>query len=470
MKAFTIRQIIEATKGQLLTNSSINLDAEINGVSTDTRTIKKGELFIPLVGEMFDGHYFVDEAIEKGASAVLIHREDAKFLPELFSEVAVVKVADTLRALQDLASFQRNRFNIPVVAVTGSNGKTTTKDMIALVLSEKFKVLKTQGNLNNEIGLPLTLLGLEDSHEVAVVEMGMNHLGEIHRLAEIARPNIGVITNIGVSHIQNLGTRENILKAKMEIFDFFTSEDKAILNGDDEFLSKIANELPYQIKYYGTSDIASIKAQDIKLLGEQGISYNLNIEGEIHPMEIPIPGKHNVYNSLAAAAVGSIMGIAMADIAKSLKSYRPGNMRLNIFTTDSNIKVIDDVYNASPDSMKASIEVLKDLGQGRKIAILGDMLELGDYSQKGHTEVGEVVAHKGIDILITVGQESKFIVTGASSCGMDNRNIIHLESNKDVIEYLDTLIEQGDRILVKGSRGMKMEEIVEYLRSWGNRQ
>ena len=470
MKAFTIRQIIEATKGQLLTNSSINLDAEINGVSTDTRTIKKGELFIPLVGEMFDGHYFVDEAIEKGASAVLIHREDAKFLPELFSEVAVVKVADTLRALQDLASFQRNRFNIPVVAVTGSNGKTTTKDMIALVLSEKFKVLKTQGNLNNEIGLPLTLLGLEDSHEVAVVEMGMNHLGEIHRLAEIARPNIGVITNIGVSHIQNLGTRENILKAKMEIFDFFTSEDKAILNGDDEFLSKIANELPYQIKYYGTSDIASIKAQDIKLLGEQGISYNLNIEGEIHPMEIPIPGKHNVYNSLAAAAVGSIMGIAMADIAKSLKSYRPGNMRLNIFTTDSNIKVIDDVYNASPDSMKASIEVLKDLGQGRKIAILGDMLELGDYSQKGHTEVGEVVAHKGIDILITVGQESKFIVTGASSCGMDNRNIIHLESNKDVIEYLDTLIEQGDKILVKGSRGMKMEEIVEYLRSWGNRQ
>jgi len=470
VKAFTIRQIIEATKGQLLTNSSINLDAEINGVSTDTRTIKKGELFIPLVGEMFDGHYFVDEAIEKGASAVLIHREDAKFLPELFSEVAVVKVADTLRALQDLASFQRNRFNIPVVAVTGSNGKTTTKDMIALVLSEKFKVLKTQGNLNNEIGLPLTLLGLEDSHEVAVVEMGMNHLGEIHRLAEIARPNIGVITNIGVSHIQNLGTRENILKAKMEIFDFFTSEDKAILNGDDEFLSKIANELPYQIKYYGTSDIASIKAQDIKLLGEQGISYNLNIEGEIHPMEIPIPGKHNVYNSLAAAAVGSIMGIAMADIAKSLKSYRPGNMRLNIFTTDSNIKVIDDVYNASPDSMKASIEVLKDLGQGRKIAILGDMLELGDYSQKGHTEVGEVVAHKGIDILITVGQESKFIVTGASSCGMDNRNIIHLESNKDVIEYLDTLIEQGDRILVKGSRGMKMEEIVEYLRSWGNRQ
>ncbi len=470
MKAFTIRQIIEATKGQLLTNSSINLDAEINGVSTDTRTIKKGELFIPLVGEMFDGHYFVDEAIEKGASAVLIHREDAKFLPELFSEVAVVKVADTLRALQDLASFQRNRFNIPVVAVTGSNGKTTTKDMIALVLSEKFKVLKTQGNLNNEIGLPLTLLGLEDSHEVAVVEMGMNHLGEIHRLAEIARPNIGVITNIGVSHIQNLGTRENILKAKMEIFDFFTSEDKAILNGDDEFLSKIANELPYQIKYYGTSDIASIKAQDIKLLGEQGISYNLNIEGEIHPMEIPIPGKHNVYNSLAAAAVGSIMGIAMADIAKSLKSYRPGNMRLNIFTTDSNIKVIDDVYNASPDSMKASIEVLKDLGQGRKIAILGDMLELGDYSQKGHTEVGEVVAHKGIDILITVGQESKFIGTGASSCGMDNRNIIHLESNKDVIEYLDTLIEQGDRILVKGSRGMKMEEIVEYLRSWGNRQ
>lgn len=470
MKTFTIRQIIEATKGQLLESSSINLDGEVKGVSTDTRTIKKGELFIPLVGEIFDGHYFVDEAIEKGASAVLIHREDAKSLPELFPEVAVIKVADTLKALQDLASFQRSRFNIPIVAVTGSNGKTTTKDMIALVLSQKYKVLKTQGNFNNEIGLPLTLLGLEDSHEVAVVEMGMNHLGEIHRLAEIARPNIGVITNIGVSHIQNLGTRENILKAKMEIFDFFTAEDKAILNGDDEFLSKIAGEFPYQVKYYGTSDIASIKAQDIRLLGEQGISYNLNIDGKIHPIEIPIPGKHNVYNSLAAAAVGSILGIDIQDIANALKSYRSGDMRLNIFTTDSNIKVIDDVYNASPDSMKAAIEVLKDLGEGRKIAILGDMLELGDYSQKGHTEVGEVVAHKDIDILITVGKESKFIGTGARNCGMADQNIIHLESNKDVIDYLDTIIEQGDKILVKGSRSMKMEEIVEYLRSWGNRQ
>ena len=470
MKTFTIRQIIEATKGQLLAGSPINLDAEISGVSTDTRTINKGELFIPLVGEIFDGHYFVDKAIEKGASAVLIHRDDADFLPELFPAVAVIKVADTLKALQDLASFQRNRFNIPIVAVTGSNGKTTTKDMIALVLSEKYKVLKTQGNFNNEIGLPLTLLGLEDSHEVAVVEMGMNHLGEIHRLAEIARPNIGVITNIGVSHIQNLGTKENILKAKMEIFDFFTSEDRAILNGDDEFLSKIAEEFPYQVKYYGTSDISSIKAENIKLLGEQGISYNLNIGGETHPVEIPIPGKHNVYNSLAAAAVGSLMGIELDKIANALRSYRSGKMRLNIFSTDSNIKVIDDVYNASPDSMKAAIEILKDLGEGRKIAILGDMLELGDYSQKGHAEVGEAVAHKGIDILITVGQESKFIGTGASSCGMDNQNIIHLESNKDVIEYLDTLIEQGDRILVKGSRGMKMEEIVEYLRSWGNRQ
>ena len=470
MKTFTIRQIIEATKGQLLAGSPINLDAEISGVSTDTRTINKGELFIPLVGEIFDGHYFVDKAIEKGASAVLIHRDDADFLPELFPAVAVIKVADTLKALQDLASFQRNRFNIPIVAVTGSNGKTTTKDMIALVLSEKYKVLKTQGNFNNEIGLPLTLLGLEDSHEVAVVEMGMNHLGEIHRLAEIARPNIGVITNIGVSHIQNLGTKENILKAKMEIFDFFTSEDRAILNGDDEFLSKIAEEFPYQVKYYGTSDISSIKAENIKLLGEQGISYNLNIGGETHPVEIPIPGKHNVYNSLAAAAVGSLMGIELDKIANALRSYRSGKMRLNIFSTDSNIKVIDDVYNASPDSMKAAIEILKDLGEGRKIAILGDMLELGDYSQKGHAEVGEAVAHKGIDILITVGQESKFIGTGASSCGMDNQNIIHLESNKDVIEYLDTLIEQGDKILVKGSRGMKMEEIVEYLRSWGNRQ
>ncbi|NLI60685.1 MAG: UDP-N-acetylmuramoyl-tripeptide--D-alanyl-D-alanine ligase [Clostridiales bacterium] len=466
MGSFTIKQVIEASKGQLLNGDLRQWDTIVKGVSTDTRTIEKGNLFIPLEGENFDGHNFIDKAIEKGAGALLTHRDDGDCL----YDIPTIKVADTLRALQDLAAFHRRRFSIPVVAVTGSNGKTTSKDMIALVLSKGYKVLKTQGNLNNEIGLPLTLLGLEESHQVAVVEMGMNHLGEIQRLAQIAKPNIAVITNIGVSHLENLGSRENILKAKLEILDFFTSKDKAILNGDDEFLGKTNKKFPFEVEYYGTEDRADIRATNIEILGEQGISYDLKIGHETCHMEIPVPGKHNVYNSLAAAAVGNILGIEFGDMAAALKTFRPGSMRLNIFTTDSGIRVIDDVYNASPDSMKASIEILKDIGGERKIAILGDMLELGNYSHKGHTEVGQVVADKKIDLLLTVGRDSRFIGMGARNSGMSDKNIIHLDCNKDLMKYLGTILNLGDTILVKGSRSMKLEEVVEYLRVWAKRQ
>lgn len=470
MKPFTVRQIIEATKGHLIGGNSILLDRHIKGISTDTRTLKEGELFIPLVGEIFDGHYFLDVAAEKGAAAILVHRDDANWLPELFPNIATIKVADTLKALQDLGTYQRSRFNIPVIAVTGSNGKTTTKDMIALVLSSKYSVLKTKGNLNNQIGLPLTLLELEDHHEVAVVEMGMNNLGEIHRLAEMARPTIAVITNIGVSHLENLETKENILKAKTEVFDFFTLEHRAILNGDDEYLAKVGDGFPFRIYYYGIGERADIRAQNVVSLGGKGISYDIIIDGETYTIQIPLPGKHNVYNSLAAIAIGKLMGIEIAEIAQSLKAFRSGGMRLNIFTTDFGINVIDDVYNASPDSVKASIDILKDLDGKRKIAILGDMLELGDYSEKAHKEVGRAVANNGIDILITVGKDSRFIDSGARDLGMKDEKIIHLGCNKDVIELIDTMVDVGDTILVKGSRGIKMEEIVEHLRNWGNRQ
>ena len=466
MKSFTVRQIIEATQGKLLNEDLSLLDISIDGVSTDSRTIKKGQLFIPLVGEIFDGHYFLDQVAEKGAKAVLVHRDDTGWLPELYPQVAAVKVPDTLRALQDLASFQRSRFNIPVVAITGSNGKTTTKDMVGLVLSKGYNVLKTQGNLNNEIGLPLTLLQLDDHHQVTVVEMGMSNLGEIHRLAEIARPTIGIITNIGVSHLQNLGTRDNILKAKMEIFDFFGSEDWAILNGDDEYLGRVGDEITSKTQYYGTREDADIRAQNIKNVGEEGGSYDLVIDSHLYPIKVSIPGKHNVYNSLAAVAVGRLLGIGMHEIIHALKEFRSGDMRLNILTTKSGLKIIDDVYNASPNSMIASLEILKDLGGKRKIAILGDMLELGEYSEKGHLAVGEVVAQCGIDHLITVGRESSFIDRGARDFGMSDTNITHLDCNKDVIGILNTMLRVGDTILVKGSRGLKMEEIVEYLRGW----
>jgi|LSQX01.1.fsa_nt_gb UDP-N-acetylmuramoyl-tripeptide--D-alanyl-D-alanine ligase len=466
MKSFTVRQIIKATQGNLLNEDLSLLDISIAGVSTDSRTIKKGQLFIPLVGEIFDGHFFLDQVAEKGAKAVLVHRDDAGWLPELYPQVAAIKVPDTLRALQDLASFQRSRFNIPVVAITGSNGKTTTKDMVGLVLSKGYNVLKTQGNLNNEIGLPLTLLQLDDHHQVTVLEMGMSNLGEIHRLAEIAKPTIATITNIGVSHLQNLGTRENILRAKMEIFDFLGSDDWAILNGDDEYLGRVGDEIPSKVQFYGTRGDADIRAQNIRILGEEGVSYDLVIGNHLYPIRVPIPGIHNVYNSLAAVAVGRLLGLDIPEISQALEEFRSGDMRLNILTTKSGLKVIDDVYNASPNSMIASIEILKDLEGKRKIAILGDMLELGEYSEKGHLEVGEVVAQSGIDHLITVGRDSRFIDRGARDFGMSDANITHLECNKDVIGILDTMLRAEDTILVKGSRGLKMEEIVAYLKGW----
>ncbi|HZJ57379.1 MAG TPA: UDP-N-acetylmuramoyl-tripeptide--D-alanyl-D-alanine ligase [Clostridia bacterium] len=466
MKSFTIRQIIDATRGKLLNDDPDFLDASVSGVSTDSRTIKKGQLFIPLVGEIFDGHFFLDQVAEKGATAVLVHREDADWLPKLFPDVAAIKVPDTLKALQDLASFQRSRFDIPVVAITGSNGKTTTKDMIGLVLSKGYSVLKTQGNLNNEIGLPLTLLEMDDHHQVMVVEMGMNNLGEIHRLAEIARPTIAVITNIGVSHLQNLGTRENILKAKLEVSDFLGPKDWLLLNGDDEYLGCKVKGITPMVEYFGTREGADIRAQNINILGEVGVSYDLLIGSDLYPMKIPVPGKHNVYNSLAAVSVGNLLDIEIPEIQNALEGFRSGDMRLNILNTESGLKIIDDVYNASPDSMTASIEILKDVGGKRKIAVLGDMLELGEYSKEGHLRVGKVVAQCGIDHLITVGQDSKFIGEGALDFKMADEDMTHLECNKDVMVLLNTMLEAGDTILVKGSRGLKMEEIVQYLTGW----
>ena len=463
MLLFTVDEIVEAVGGKLLDSTPALMDKKITGVSTDTRNIKQGDLFIPLAGERFDGHFFLDEAIEKGAAAVLLHREDAGFLPGLFPHVAVIKVDDTLKGLQDLAHYHRKRFDIPVVAVTGSNGKTTTKDLIGLVLSQKYNVLKTEGNLNNEIGLPHTLLGLESRHEIVVVEMGMSALGEIHRLAEIARPTMAVITNIGVSHLENLGSRENILKAKMEVLDFLSPGNKAVLNGDDEYLGSIKRDFAFDIIYYGMGGKASLKAIDIRPLGERGIAYDLTMKGETFTVELCIPGRHNVYNSLAAVAIGDLFGIGSKAIRKGLKTFHPGDMRLNIFTTPGGIRVIDDVYNASPDSMNAAVEILGDFSGRRRIAVLGDMLELGDYSRKGHMEVGRAVVQNSIDILVTMGEQSQFIRQGALDMGMDQSKTEHFNCNKDVTKYLASILEPGDTILVKGSRGMKMEEVVEQI-------
>lgn len=454
--SFTIEEICTATGGELIRGEG--KATLVKDISTDTRTIEKGQLFIPLIGENFDGHKFISNAVQKGAAAVITQYPDI----DVPGEIPVILVKNTLNALQDIAMFHRKRFDIPIVAVTGSTGKTTTKDMIYYVLSQRYNVLRTEGNLNNAIGLPHTLLRLNETHEVAVVEMGMSGFGEIHRLAEIARPKFGIITNIGVSHIEKLGTRENILKAKMELFDFFTPQCTAILNGDDKLLQGIGDKLPFSVEYFGTGEHVDYRASQINVSDEK-ISYNVNIKDNSYSIDINVPGIHNIYNSLAAIAVGMHFGLKIDEIQEGLKHFKPGAMRLNIISTHDNIKIIDDVYNASPDSMTASIAILSQSKGKRKIAVLGDMLEMGYYSEKAHRDVGAVVAKYGIDILITRGKDSRWIGEQAKELGMDAERIYNCVDNEDVIKLLDTMVKEGDTILVKGSRGMKMEEIVSHL-------
>ncbi len=458
MEPITIGQVAYITGGTLMSG---NANFEIDSISTDSRTASVGSLFIPLRGERFDGHEFIHDAVRKRRIGAFLTEKSIGYVDE--SEVAVIKVPDTLKALHKLATYNRKRLDIPVIAITGSTGKTTTKDMVYSVLCTKYNTLATEGNLNNEIGLPLTLLRLNNSHEIAVVELGMNALGEIHALANISLPDVAIITNIGVSHIGKLKSRDNIFKAKMEIFDYFHDNCIAILNGDDPYLRKVEDDFRFPILYIGTEN-SYLRAYDIEENHNDGISYYVDTGGTSHRIELSIPGVHNVYNSMFAIAVGLLYEVDMEDIKQALHSFKPGGARLNIFNTDEGIKVIDDVYNANPASVEASLSVLGAMESRRKVAVLGEMLELGSYSKNAHTEIGRLAVQEGVEILVTLGDDARYMAVGAYEAGLDNSNIKSFSCNKDVIQYLDTIVSAGDTILVKGSRGMQMEDIVDYLR------
>ena len=465
MKPLSIETIAAAVNGRIIRDGKVS---EITGVSTDTRTIQPGDLFVPLVGERFDGHNFLMQAAQKGAAAILTQNLN-KTLP---GGIYIIYRNDTLAALQDLAAWYLRSFGIPVVAVTGSTGKTTTKDMIAGVLSEQYSVLRTQGNFNNAIGLPLTLFHLEPHHQIAVLEMGMSGFGEIRRLAGIAPPRVAVMTNIGVSHMEKLGSRENILKAKLEILERFQADCTAVLNDDNDLLHQAGERMkregvPYTVIRFGTGPDTDYRAEKICLMGESGTEYTLVADGAKFPVTLRVPGKHNVSNSLAAIAVGRTFGLDMEEIRSGLLKFTGEKMRLNIidFGKDADIKIIDDVYNASPDSVHAALKLLQDMEGGRKIAVLGDMLELGDYSRSAHRQVGEMAAVCGVDILITKGRDSAWIGEGAMEAGMPAHSIYHLQTNREVIDWLRDALSGGDRILIKGSRAMQMEEIVAYLKN-----
>ena len=454
MQALKCSEIINAVGGTLLSG---NRETEITGVSTDSRTISAGNLFIPIEGEHFDGHDFIGQAFERGAAACLTHK---KGIPDV--DGTVIKVSDTLRALGDLASYYRKKFNLPVVGITGSVGKTSTKDMVAAVLSQQYRVLKTEGNFNNEIGLPLTMFNLDKTHECAVIEMGMSGFGEISRLSRISLPDIAIITNIGLSHIEKLGSRQNILKAKMEILEGLSKNGVVILNVDDQLLSGMRNLLPYKTIFYGLEDDADYQAFDVKTAGELGTYFKIELNNKTYEVHIPVPGIHNVHNALAAIAAGIELKVPVEKIIKGIGEFTPGKMRLNILQFNG-IKIINDTYNASPQSMEAALDVLKDIAGNRKIAVLGDMLEMGSWADKAHKDVGKFAFESGVDVLISVGDNGRNIAKGAVESGMNPENVHICSNNMEIVNLLEGFLANGDVVLVKGSRGMKMEEIVERL-------
>ena len=439
-----VYEIVEATQGILVSG---NKDDEINFFSQDSRQMKNGGMYIPLKGERFDGHNFIESAFQTGAQAI-ISEKDVKYEDKI-----VIKVKDTYQALKDMASYLRNHRPVKVVGVTGSVGKTSTRDMVYSVVKQKYKTLKTEGNYNNEIGLPLTILRYHDE-EILVLEMGMNHLQEMSRLSMIARPDIACITNVGTAHIGELGSRENILKAKLEITDGMKEGSTLIINQDNDMLQTV--ELPHlNVVRVGKGKEASIQASHI-VLEETKSSFEVEYQGKQEIIEVPVQGEHNISNALIAIAVGIALNISLEDIKKGIQEFKLTKNRMDILEKNHKT-IIDGTYNASVDSMKSSIDVLTNYKK-RKVAILADMLELGDYSQQLHEEVGNYVATKEIDVLICIGKEAKYMYQKAKE---KMKNVYYFTSNQEVIEQLDQFLKNDDVVLVKGSHSMNLKEIVE---------
>lgn len=435
--------------------------AIITSVSTDTRTIQAGALFVPIKGEHFDGHDYILQAAEKGAVCALTEKQSQP----LDVGIPIIYVNSTRSALMDLADYYRRRHNVKVVAITGSAGKTTTKDMITDILSQKYKTKSTIKNFNNDIGMPLSIFQLEPNDEALVLEMGMNHAGEIHKLSLVGVPDIAVITHIGDAHIENFENREGILHAELEIVDGLRTGGTVILNGDDPLLTgKIAKEKITQFNVLFPSSENIVKAEPI---GFQESRCHFNWRGEDIYITVPIPGAHMVMNSLLACAVGMEMGISPAQISKAFENFTPPEGRLNIINANG-MTIIDDAYNANPASMIEAIKVLcrrtSENGELRRVAILGDMNELGHIARKRHAEVGEFAATAEIDLLIAIGTLSKNIYDNFISKNSKNK-AVYFETLAEFQPYLNQILQNGDLVLVKASRGMLFEKIINQLKT-----
>jgi UDP-N-acetylmuramoyl-tripeptide--D-alanyl-D-alanine ligase len=473
MRTMLLSEVKEAIKGRLLQGDSFG---KIKGVSINSRTIKAGELFIAIPGERFDGHDFIGDALRKGAAAVIIDHL-IKYPPE----AAVILVKDTTTALQRLAHYYRmKQKDLKVIAITGSAGKTSTKDITAAILKERFKICKTEGNFNNYFGLPLTLLGLDGDEEVAVLEMGMSKLGEINLLTDIARPDMGIITNVGPTHLEFLGSVENVARGKAELVEGLPADGIAVLNADNPYVRKMTRVFTgKKVIFYGIENRGPVITEDRIGNRQYSIDY---LYGEVietrdngvtlfkvvtptDEVELVLnkPGKHNIYNALAAIAVAREFGLNWTEIQNGLSSVEFSALRWEVRSLNKGIRVINDTYNANPLSMRAAIEAAEETATGRLITVLGAMLELGEEEEKAHRELGAFINQRGVDLLFTVGKIGEIIARGALESGMDKGRVLIFNDNKETARKLEQILDKGDTVLIKGSRGNKMEEIVEML-------
>jgi len=446
-----LAEIIKAVDGEIIVK---NNEGIFNKISTDTRKIQENNLFIALKGENFNGNDYTIQAIEKGASIIII--DDVKFeIEDLKNRGTIIKVKDTKEALGDLARFYRNKIGVKVVGITGSTGKTSTKDLVAAFLSGRYNVFKTQGNFNNEIGLPLMIFELSKDYDIAVLEMGMSNFGEINKLASIALPDVGAITNIGVAHIEYLKTRENILKEKMSITDFFENKNSLIVNCENDMLKTIVECDKFNLERVGYDSSYNLYAKNIKLTSENTSFDVVTDDNKNYRFTLNMVGEHNVLNALIGIQIARNFGLTFEEMEKGLGNFNATSMRLEVINKDR-FTIINDSYNANPDSMKAALEVLKNYSGSRKIAVLGTMGELGDYAEEAHIQVGEFAKDKA-DILLTTGEFKEYYKKG-----FGERTMV-FESKQELMQRLTDMIKVDDTILIKASRSAKFEEITKYL-------
>ncbi|MBR6888027.1 MAG: UDP-N-acetylmuramoyl-tripeptide--D-alanyl-D-alanine ligase [Selenomonadaceae bacterium] len=452
MDKLSLAEIVSVTGAQTNSNAEIFFE----DIITDSRKITGGALFVALKGEFFNGEDFAEESLKKGAAAVLVSKNFDKEL-----DGVILKVDDTLTAYRKIAGAWRNRFDIPIVAVTGSNGKTTTKDLTAAALNGLGNVQKTSGNFNNEVGVPMTLLELNEKNRAAVVEIGMRGLGQIESLAQVVKPTIGIVTNVSNAHIELLGSIENIAKAKGELVEAIREGGTIILNADNPHTAEMKNlaGAGVNVVTYGMENSADVTAKDI-LIGSVATEFTLTYRGEDFDFEIPMLGRHNVSNALAAIAAGLTVGLSVEEIQRGVSTLTTTKMRFEVIRRDG-LTIVNDAYNASPASMRVAIKTTSEIYDGRLIAVLGDMMELGDISETVHKEIGAELVENKFDVLITLGELGKFIAAGAREAGL--KNVYTFDTHEDAAKKILELFRDGDTILFKASHVMHMEKIIELI-------